>query len=350
MSNIELKKDKIKWTQVKKWVERDGLKTSWKAYGMPEILDPFTNAFADTDTMPKWDIPPKVMISATITGAFFSKRVNPNHPITVDEIRDSAEKCILAGAPNIHIHVRDDNGYNVLDPQRFHDVVAPLRAKYPDVTFDGCLVAVNDEESAIMKSTMDMGLFDALPVNTTATCCGDNMFYKAPHVIIEKARLAQEAGCKPIISVYTDGDIDNARRYLVESNLVQAPCYWLLLPALPGCSPMHNPAQMVAGLTRMVSAIRDIDPDGFIMVSSAGRAGTYLATLAILLGLHVRVGMEDTLWPYPHRDEMLQQNADHFTQVRDIARLLGREVMTPAEYREAVRMPVRESRKTPVEA
>ncbi len=332
--------DKVKWEHVEKWVARQGLKTTWQAYGMPEILDPFTSRFADIDPLPKWDIPSKVMISTTITGAFFSNRINPNQPITVDEIRASAEECIKEGAPNIHIHVRDDNGYNVLDPKRFHDVIDPLRARYPEVTFDGCLVAVTDEESAAMEPTIQSGLFDALPVNTTAICCGDSMFFKAPHVVIEKTRLIQEAGCKPIISVYNDGDIDNARRFLIESGIMEKPYYWLILPALPGCSPMHNPQQMVDSLMRMVRVIRDIDHDSFILVCAAGRASTYLATFALLLGLHVRVGMEDTVWPYPHRDELLERNVDHFVQMRQIAQLLGRELMTPAEYRRAIGLPL----------
>jgi 3-keto-5-aminohexanoate cleavage enzyme len=335
------KQDKIKWEHVRKWVDRAGLKTAWKPYGMPEVIDPFTSRFADIDPMPKWKIPEKVMISTTITGAFFSKRSNPNQPITVDEIRDSAEECIKAGAPNIHIHVRDDGGFNALDPQRFHDVIAPLRKKYPEVMFDGCLVAVTDAESAAMESTIKTGLFDALPVNTTAICCGDSMFFKPPHVVIEKTRLVQEAGAKPIISVYDDGDIDNARRFLVASGLLAKPYYWLILPALPGCSPMHNPEQMVDGLMRMVRSIRDIDADAFILVCAAGRASTYLATFALLLGLHVRVGMEDTLWPYPHRDDIIRHNVEQFQQMRQIATLLGRELMTPAEYRQAIGLPAK---------
>ena len=341
MSDEIERSSKVHWDHVNAWLARGGFKTDWKVYGMPEILDPTTSRFVDVDPMPKWKIPEKVMISTTITGAFFSKRANPHHPITVDEIRDSAEQCILAGAPNIHIHVRDDRGYNALDPQRFSDVILPLRERYPDVTFDGCLVAVNDKESALMESTMRLGLVDALPVNTTAICCGDNMFFKAPHVVIQKAQLAQEAGCKPLIAVDTDGDIDNARRFLVESGVVKTPCYWIILPALPGGSPMHNPEQMVDGLQRMVRAIRDFDPEGFLMVSAAGRASTYLATFAILLGLHVRVGMEDTVWHYPHRDDLLKHNVDHFNQIRDIARLLGRDLMTPSEYRLAINMPRR---------
>jgi 3-keto-5-aminohexanoate cleavage enzyme len=331
--------DKVRWPQVQKWVKREGLITKWKAYGMPEAMDPFTSRFVDVAPLPRWDIPKKIMISTAITGAFFSKRINPNQPITTDEIRASAEECIKAGAPNIHIHVRDAGGFNVLDEKLFAEVIVPLRAKYPHVTFDGCLVAVNEEESAAMVPTMDTMMFDALPVNTTALCCGDSMFFKAPHVIIEKARLVESRGLKPLISVYTDGDIDNARRFLVESGVVRKPYSWLLLPGMPGCSPMHNPRQMVEGLMRMVGAIKDLDPDSFITVCAAGRASTYLATLAILLGLHVRVGMEDTVWQYPHRDDILTSNAEHFLRIKAIAELHGRELMTPAEYRASQGMP-----------
>jgi 3-keto-5-aminohexanoate cleavage enzyme len=334
-------KDKVKWEQVRKWVGREGLVTKWKAYGMPEALDPFTSRFVDVAPMPRWDVPPKIMISTAITGAFFSKRSNPNQPITPAEIRASAEQCILAGAPNIHIHVRDDDGFNVLDIERFREVIEPLRSRYPEVTFDGCLVAVNLEESAAMVPAIETGLFDALPVNTTAICCGDSMFFKAPHVVIEKARLVEAAGLKPLISVYDDGDIDNARRFLVESGVVSKPLSWLLLPALPGCSPMHSPQQMVDGLTRMVRAIRDIDPTSFIMVCAAGRASVYLATFAVLLGLHVRVGMEDTVWRYPHREDLLESNVDAFTQIRTLAQMLGREPMTTAEYRASQGMPAK---------
>jgi 3-keto-5-aminohexanoate cleavage enzyme len=56
--------------------------------------------------------------------------------------------------------------------------------------------------------------------------------------------------------------------------------------------------------------------------------------------------MEDTLWPYPHRDDIIKRNVDHFLQLKQIAHLLGREVMSPAEYRKALGMPA----KTPAAA
>ena len=331
--------NKIKWDHVDKWVKKAGSKVIWKCYGLPEVLDIKTSAFADIDPMPRWQIPDKVFISVAITGAFISQRANPNQPVTPSQIRDSADECLKAGATTVHIHVRDKNGLNVLDPELFKEVISPLRERHPDAVIDGCLVAVSDDEDRAMVPVMRSGLLDALPVNPTAMCCGDNMFYKPPHALIEKTRQTLDAGLIPQIAVYTDGDIDNARRYLVQSGLVDKPCYWLILPALPGCSPMHSPQSMVDGLMRMVRLIREIDEFGIIAVCASGRASTYLATQALILGLHVRVGMEDTPWKWPHKEDMLKSSVEHFHMVADIARSLGREVMTPTEYRKLIGLP-----------
>jgi 3-keto-5-aminohexanoate cleavage enzyme len=333
---MSLSNNTIRWDHVKKWVARDGLKTQWRPWGMPEIVDPTGSAFADVDTMPRWKLSDKVAISATMNGAFFSKRANPAIPVSADEIVASAEECIAAGANIIHLHVRDDSGYNVLETERFRTVVERLREKHPSVAIDGCLVAVNDEESNAMKDMLKAGLFDAVPINTTAILLADNMFLKSPHAIIEKTRLTLEAGLKPQIAVYNDGDIDNARRFLIDTKLVEPPFYWLVLPALPGCSPMYSPESMISGLTRYVATIREITPDSVISVCAAGRASTYLATLAILMGLNVRVGMEDTVYTWPHKDELLPSNAYHFRLVRDIASSLGREVMSSEDYFELI--------------
>jgi 3-keto-5-aminohexanoate cleavage enzyme len=333
---MSLSDNKIRWNHVNKWVERDGLKTNWKPWGIPEIVNPFGSAFADVDQMPRWNLSDKVAISATMNGAFFSKRANPAIPVSAEEIIASAEECIREGANIIHLHVRDESGYNVLETERFRAVIDILRERHPHVAIDGCLVAVNDEESSAMKDMLKTGLLDAVPINTTAILIGDNMFLKSPHAIIEKTRLTLEAGLKPQIAVYSDGDIDNARRFLIDSGLVEPPFFWLILPALPGCSPMYSPQSMISGLTRYVSTIREIAPDSVISVCAAGRASTYLATLALLMGLNVRVGMEDTVYTWPHKDELLPSNAHHFKLIRDIASSLGRELMTADEYLESI--------------
>lgn len=96
---------------------------------------------------------------------------------------------------------------------------------------------------------------------------------------------------------------------------------------------MHNPRQMIQGLTRIVDSILDIDPDSIISVCAAGRPSVYLVTLAMLMGLHVRLGMEDTVWRYPHRDELITSNLEQLEAVIAIAEQLGRYPMSGARYR-----------------
>ncbi|POH25048.1 hypothetical protein ATY30_28845 [Sinorhizobium americanum] len=299
-------------------------------------MSPGASAFSDAQQMPKWNIPEEAIISVAINGAFFTKADNPNQATTPEEIIRSAEECIEEGAQIIHLHARDEKGYNVLTVDAFRRVIETLKQRHPDISYDACLVAVDEAESREMKAMMAAGLIESVPVNTTALILGDNLFVKPPHVIIEKTRLVVEAGLTPQLAVYSDADIDNARRFLIDSGLVKGPLSWLLVPGLPGCSPMWSTESMVEGLLRMVHLIRDIDPHGDLIVCAGGRSGLYLANLALLLGLHVRIGMEDTVWMWPHRDQKIERNVDVYKTVRDMALALGRTPMTAEAYKRKV--------------
>jgi uncharacterized protein (DUF849 family) len=278
-------------------------------------------------------------VSVAITGAFFRKNQNPDQPITPGEIFESARQVHQAGASTVHIHVRDDDGYNVLSPDRFRQVISPLREEFPEIVVDGCLVPALSGEWELMKQVLNEGVLDAAPINTTATYIGDSLFVKPAPIMIDKVRLINEAGAKPEIAVYTDADVSNADRFLIKSGLIDTPAVWLILPALPGCSPMENPRQMIESLTRTAAAIKDVDPDAFIMVCAAGRASTHLAALAALMGLHIRVGMEDTYWLYPHREDKVQSNLQALQMGQLISQVTGRPVATPAEYRAFLGLP-----------
>ncbi len=215
----------------------------------------------------------------------------------------------------------------------------PLREEFPSLVVDGCLVPALGGEWELMKNVLEGGVLDAAPINTTATYIGDSLFVKPAPIMIDKVRLINESGAKPEIAVYTDADVSNADRFLIKPGLIETPAAWLILPALPGCSPMENPRQMIDGLTRTASAIRDIDPDAFIMVCAAGRASTHVAALAALMGLHIRVGMEDTYWLWPHREDKIESNVQALHMGQLISQVVGRPVATPEEYRAMLGLP-----------
>jgi 3-keto-5-aminohexanoate cleavage enzyme len=324
----------IDWDRVSKGVAREGKKMIWRPYGIPTVMDLEHTCYHDAPISEPWsEIPEQMIVSVAITGAFFRKDQNPNQAITPEEILASAREVAIAGASAIHIHVRDDDGYNVLSPERFAAVIQPLHDEFPDVPVDACLVPALDGEWDKMIDVLDSGLLDAAPINSTATYIGDSLFVKPTPILLEKTRKILEAGSVPEIAIYTDADVSNADRYLFKSGLLKSGATWLVLPALPGCSPMENPRQMVSSLTRTVEAVRDVDPEAVIMVCAAGRASTYLATLAAVMGLHIRVGMEDTYFKWPHREDKVTSNLEAFQLAKQLAEVVGRRIATPAETR-----------------
>ena len=327
---------KVDWDRVERGLERERHRMIWRPYGLPDILDPERSSFFDAVIQPEWTIPDKLIVSTAITGAFFSRKANPAQPITTADILEQARACAAAGASTVHIHVRDDDGYNTLSLERFRSVIDPLRDEFPELAVDGCLVTALEGEWEEMKQVLAAGILDAVPVNPTAVYVGDALFVKPIPVLLEKVRLIEECGAKPLITVYTDADVGNADRFLFKSGLLESPSCWLILPALPGCSPMQNPRQMFEGLLRISAAIRDVDPDAIVLVCAAGRAASYVTTIAAALGLHIRVGMEDTVWLWPHRPDRVSSNMQMLEMAKSLAELLGRDVASHAEYRQLV--------------
>ena len=69
-------------------------------------------------------------------------------------------------------------------------------------------------------------------------------------------------------------------------------------------------------------------------VLAAGSHQMPLATLGVILGGNVRVGLEDSLTIPPGR--MAQSNAEQVRKIRSIIEALGHEVATPDEVRKSL--------------
>lgn len=333
--------DKVNWKVVEEFSKKYGNYACTIPFGAPNITDPTHTIFAadDVDVQPKWNIPDKIIVATTITGGFYNKTSNPNHPITPEEIYQSAREVCKAGAPILHLHVRDDAGFNSLDPVKLKDLFKRIKDEFPDVAIDCCLVPMNEDSWEKFIEMLDSGLVESSPVNTTAVFCGDYLLVKYPHVMLAKTKKLKEYGVRTRVAVYCDGDIDNADRWLFKTGLMDTgatgkPSYWGVLPALPGGTPMNSERAMVEGFMNLRNRILEIDKDAIIQVCASGRASIYLATMSILMGHHLRVGMEDTVWRRPHKNEKIKSNAECFLAYKNLCELLGREIVTPKEYRQ----------------
>ena len=300
-----------------------------------EVVRYDPDVYCDLISVPRWDIPDRVILGVAITGSFIDKRQNPKQPYTPEEILNESIACIEAGATYLHFHVRDEKGGNIGDVEKYRKIVKPIREKYGDKVFiDGCPVFGKNFEEACAPVTE--GLFEVGIVNPVCTFVSENVRWLTPPAIRAQCEYFQALGKKVMVSVHDTASIDNLKRFLIKPGLLKKPYYFCILPDLPGAFYIPNPRAMVEGLALLVNRLKELDPDCQILVCSSGRASIYIGTLAILMGLHLRVGTEDTVWRYPHRDEKLESNLQAFQSAKALCELLGRQIATADEYRRMI--------------
>lgn len=300
-------------------------------------IQPFGSTIMDLSSQDPWSVPDKVAIIAAPTGAFFTRTQNPHQPYTPEEILKESIEAVEAGACSVHIHVRDANGFPSGDKALTEKVVAGLRERFgADVHIDG--EAVVGETFEEMMDPLLSGLYESAAINPFAAFFSDTLIYESPQQCRATAEVMREAGKGIVLAIYNAGDIDNAYRWLLQPGFVQPPFAWGICPALPGGAPMRDPLGMAETVTYLIRRIKEVDKreNPPIVVTQAGRASSYLTALAMLLGCHVRVGKEDTIFQVPHKNDLLLTNKQAVEQAVTLAAMLGRKPMTAVEYREAM--------------
>ena len=290
------------------------------------------------ESQPQWDIPREIAINVAVSGRFEEEGGNhPGHPTSIEEYVDSASEVIEAGACGIHVDftwVTDNKGRrldrDVPPVEAYGAVLEPLRKRFGN-GFVSNLNVLNGATFEECMSPARAGLAEVAP------CASGH-----PEQFVTPAiRTLEECGVIPEIVVHSTGEVELAKRRLIDTGLLKGKPYWLILFGLPfatgrtliSSTSVNDTQDMARHMFLMVDQIRRIDPTSAITVCAAGRASLYMTTLATMMGLHIRVGVEDTPWKYPNANERLASNIEMFTMAREIAALHGRRPATADEFR-----------------
>lgn len=270
----------------------------------------------------------KVIITVAQTGALVSKAQNPNVPEQPDEIAESAYDCYNEGAAIIHIHARDKDGKPTGSAAVFKEIHQKIRARCnvviqdstgggPNLTIEQrteCLEAYPEMASLNMGTMMrTLGPYAGIPFANTR---GD---------IEAFVTRMNEFGVKPEMEVYNltmFREVNN----LIKKGLIKKPYYADLILGMVYQGALEaNPRYLPVYLQFL--------PDDTLFNSlGVGAAQTPVATMGMILGGCVRVGLEDNI--YYHKGELAKSNAQLVTRIVRIARDLGKEPAKPEEARE----------------
>ncbi|CAJ9065708.1 methionyl-tRNA synthetase [Burkholderia pseudomallei] len=295
----------------------------------------------------------EVIVTCAVTGAGDTVGKHPAIPVTPKQIADAAIEAAKAGATVAHCHVRDPlTGRGSRDPRLYREVVDRIRSADVDVIINltagmgGDLeIGAGENPMRFGKGTDLVGGLTRLFFNDTATTeiytldCGtlnfgdgDYIYVSTPAQLRAGAKRIQALGVKPELEIFDTGHLWFAKQLLKEGLLDDPPLFQLCLGI-----PWGAPAD-----TGTMKAMVDNLPAGAHWAGfGIGRMQMPMLAQAMLLGGHVRVGLEDNLW----LDRGVHAtNGSLVERARQIVERLGARVLAPAEGRRKLGLPPRGER------
>jgi 3-keto-5-aminohexanoate cleavage enzyme len=261
-----------------------------------------------------------VILSAAIVGAELSRAQTPHLPITPREIADEAARCRDAGAAVIHLHVRNDDGSNTQSGERFAEVIAAIREK------TDCIVQPSTGGAVGMPLAERAGPLSCKPEMATLNCgslnFGDDVFVNTRPEIREMASLIRAAGSVPELECYEVGHVDEALALFKDGHL-KAPLHFQFVLGVPGG---------IGAREEVVRFMRSlVPPHATWAVAAVGRFQQPMTELAMRLGGHARVGLEDNI--YLSKGVLSQGSAPLVARAAAYARSIGRAPADPTRAR-----------------
>ncbi len=282
-----------------------------------------------------------VIITCAVTGAGDTVGKHSGVPVTPESVAEAAISAAQAGAAIVHVHVRDpETGQGSRDVGLFRQAVELVRQSDTDVVINltagmGGAWFPSDEDPAMPGPGTDnvgpderLAHVEALQPEICSLDCGtmnfgDNEIYiSTPQCLRREAELIQSWGVKPEMEVYDLGDIRFGRQ-LIDEKLIDSPPLFQICLGIPWGAPSDTDSML---------ALRNALPAGANWTGfGISRMEMPMVAQAVLLGGHVRVGLEDNL--YLERG-VLATNAQLVERAVQIIKSLGARVVGPDEARE----------------
>lgn len=246
----------------------------------------------------------KAMVTIAPTGGMASKQQNPALPTQPAEIADQVYDCYKAGASIVAIHARRPDDQATCNPAIYRDINERIRAKC-DIIVNNSTGGGNTGDMLVARpdglwemnfeerlkgcdAGADMATFDGF---TVVDCVSDKevVLVTPPSRCETLIKRIIDKGLKPEWEVFGQQHIVNDVIRLIEKGYDKPPYYINMVlggeAGFQGAMPYSHET--------LASMVKLLPPQSIWCVSGIGPAQLAATTQALLLGGHVRVGLED---------------------------------------------------------
>jgi uncharacterized protein (DUF849 family) len=295
----------------------------------------------------------KVIITCALTGSGHTPSMSPYLPYTVSDVVDQGVKAAQAGAAVLHLHARNpEDGSPSADPKLFAEYARGIRERSDVIisitTGGGTGMTVQERLDAVEAIKPELCTLNLGTMNYGSFPMIDR--YQGRFKYAWEEPYLESTRAEPFVSTYADieymltqvGPRTGARfeaeaydtshlytlAYYLDKGLVQPPVFvQTIFGTMGGIGPdVDHIVHMKRTADRLLGDAYQWSTLG------AGRYQMGIVTAAAIMGSHVRVGLEDSL--YLGKGQLAESNADQVTKIRGILEALSLEIATPAEARE----------------
>ena len=280
---------------------------------------------------------PPMIVCLACNGGVQGKEYNENLPETADEIADSVYDAYKAGASVVHIHARDPKHLSsgARRSEIWYEINRKVRERCPDMiinnTTGGSADMTMEERLCCLDANPEMASLNLVPDMSKFSMKERKAPLPDPHPAYEYddcipfsyrwvtkfATEMKKRSIKPELETYHPGGAWVIRD-LIDEGLLEKP-YWI--QTVMGYQTSSFPT-----VENVVALLREFPEGALWLCSGIGVSQLPMTTLAILMGGHVRVGMEDNI--YYRKGEKLTSNAQVVQRTVRIAHELNREIAT----------------------
>jgi uncharacterized protein (DUF849 family) len=283
---------------------------------------------------------PNTILTCAITGNLTKPEMNPNLPLSPEQIATSALEAAEAGAAIVHIHVRKpDTGAPSMELAYYKETVDRIRSKNTTViinltTGPGGRFQPSDDDPVkpgprtnlvhplkrvahIKELKPDVATLDLNTMNF-----GAEIVINTPPNIRKMAAVIYESNSKPEIELFDSGDIQIFRD-LVDEGVIKTPAMaCLVLGVKYGFS---------ATAESMIYAKSQLPENTEWTGFGVGRSAFPMVAQSWILGGNVRIGMEDTV--HIAKGKLTSGNAELVEKARWIVESMGGDIASADEAR-----------------
>jgi 3-keto-5-aminohexanoate cleavage enzyme len=274
----------------------------------------------------------KLIINAAITGMVPMKSDSPHIPITPDEIVADARRCQDAGATILHIHAREADGKPTYLKSMYAEIIGRIREECPELLLSGSTSGRVYGEFWQRAEVLDPA--PGCRPDFGSLTLGSLNFPKqasinAPEMIQGLALAMLRLGIIPELEIFDLGMVDYAH-YLIQKGILKPPYYGNIL--------LGSLGTLSATPENLVTIVRALPPTMVWSATGIGRFQFFINALAVTMGGHVRIGLEDNLH-YDTEKTELATNVRLIERVVKLAHAAGREIASPGDTRRILGIP-----------